>query len=273
MTSVLHCHRSAWPERRGHAPMIETSTTLTTRDGQMPTWIVHPDEPGPFPLVILYMDALGIREELRDMCRRIASVGYGVYLPNLYYRDGGPSFDPAPLARGLVEPAMMALNDALSTAMTVRDCEALLAHAHHNPAIRLPAAAIGYCMGGRHAIAAAAAYPQQIRAMASLHGGRLVTDKADSAHRLIAGMQAEAYFAWAQDDPVAPAQHASLVQQALEARGLPYRLEWHPEALHGFTFPERYCYHKPSAERVWSRLFSLLRRNLSATPSIPKEFS
>ena len=80
--------------------MIETATSIATRDGQMPTWIVHPHETGPFPLVIFCMDALGIREELHDMCRRIASVGYGVYLANLYYRDGGPSFDPAPLAQG-----------------------------------------------------------------------------------------------------------------------------------------------------------------------------
>jgi carboxymethylenebutenolidase len=251
--------------------MIETNTTLTTAAGHMPTWIVHPDESGPFPMVIFYMDALGIREELRDMCRRIASVGYGVYLPNLYYRNGGPSFDAAPLARGHVDPAMMALNDALSMAMTVDDCAALLAHAQHNRVIRMPAAVIGFCMGGRHAIAAAAAYPQQILAMASLHGGLLVTERADSAHRQIARMQAEAYFAWAQDDPVAPEAHAVVVQQALEARGLPYRLEWHLGAQHGFTFPERFCYHKAAAERVWSRLFSLFRGNLSGAPSVQKE--
>ena len=253
--------------------MIESIASIATRDGQMPTWIVHPDEPGPFPLVIFYMDALGIREELRDMCRRIASVGYGVYLANLYYRDGGPSFDAGPLAWGHQDPAMMALNDALSMAMTVSDGAALLAHAQHNSAIRMPAAVIGYCMGGRHAIAAAAAYPEQIKAMASMHGGRLVTDKDNSPHRLIAHMQAEAYFAWAQDDPVASASHAEVVEDALVARGLPYRLEWHAGASHGFTFPERYCFHKPAAEQVWSRLFSLFRRNLQPDPLIQKEIS
>lgn len=247
--------------------MIETATTITTRDGHMPTWIVHPDASGPFPLVIFWMDALGVREELRDMCRRIATVGYGVYLANLYYRDGGPSFDPANLATGQLDPAMLALNDALSMPMTVSDCAALLDHAQHNQAICFPAAVIGYCMGGRHAIAAAAAYPHQIKAMASMHGGRLVSDQDNSPHRLISQIQAEAYFAWAQDDPVAPAADAKAVEDALVARGLPYRLEWHPGALHGFTFPERYCYHKPSAERVWSRLFALFHRSLGTHPS------
>ncbi|MEO6623944.1 MAG: dienelactone hydrolase family protein [Burkholderiaceae bacterium] len=247
--------------------MIETSATITTRDGQMPTWIVHPDEGGPFALVIFYMDALGIRDELRDMCRRIASVGYCVYLPNLYYRAGGPSFDAASLAWGQQDPAMVVLNDGLSMAMTVSDGAALLDHARHNTALRMPAAAIGYCMGGRHALAAAAAYPALIKAMASLHGGRLVTDGDDSPHRLIAGIGAEAYFGWAHDDPVAPASHAKTVEAALAARGLPYRLEWHAGAHHGFTFPERFCYHKQAAECVWSRLFDLFRRTLDAVPS------
>ena len=239
----------------------------------MPTWVVHPDLPGPFPLVIFCMDALGIRDELRDMCRRIASVGYGVYLPNLFYRDGGPSFDSAPLARGELDPAMVALNDALSTSMTLSDCAALMTHAQSNPVICMPAAAIGYCMGGRHAIAAAATYPEQIKALASMHGGRLVTDQDDSPHRLIADIQAEAYFGWAQDDPVAPATHAKVIEDALRARGLPYRLEWHAGALHGFTFPQRFCYHKAAAERVWSRLFDLFRRNLQPIPVKQKEFA
>ena len=247
--------------------MIETAIAVATADGSMPTWIVHPDERGPFPLVIFCMDALGIREELRDMCRRIASVGYGVYLPNLFYRDGSPSFDPAALASGWVDPKMMALNHALSMQMTTSDCAALLAHASQNPAITTPAAVIGYCMGGRHAIAAAAAYPDQIKAMASIHGGRLVSDAGDSPHRLIGQMRAEAYFAWAEDDPVAPASHARIVESALVASGLRHRVEWHVGALHGFTFPERYCYHKQAAERVWARMFSLFRRTLDKSPS------
>lgn len=245
--------------------MIETATSLDTGDGPMPTWIVHPDEPGPYPLVIFLMDALGIREELRDMCRRIASAGYGVYLPDLFHRYGSPSFDPAPLAYGRLDPKMMALNEALSMQMTTADCAAVLEHAARNPSIRLPAAVIGYCMGGRHAIAAAAAFPGRVKAMASLHGGRLVSDAGDSPHRLIGQMQAEAYFAWADDDPAAPAAHAEVMEVALQATGLPYRVEWHAGALHGFTFPERYCYHKQAAERVWARLFSLFSRTINQT--------
>jgi carboxymethylenebutenolidase len=246
--------------------MIEREIVLAAQDGKMPCFVVHPDEGGPFPLVLIMMDALGIREELRDMARRVASAGYYAMLPNLYYRDGGPSFDPAPLAEGKLDPRMMALNDALSMDMTVRDDRALLDFARADAAARLPGAAIGYCMGGRHAIAAAAAYPDAIAALASLHGGRLVADAPDSPHRRIARISAEAYFGWSPDDPTAPLDHKAAIEAALAARGLPHRVELHPGALHGFTFPTRYCHHKAAAERVWSRLFALFARTIAKEP-------
>ena len=66
--------------------MQERVVDIPTRDGQMHSWIFHPDRAGPHPTVILYMDSVGIREELCDMAGRIASVGYYVLVPNLYYR-------------------------------------------------------------------------------------------------------------------------------------------------------------------------------------------
>ncbi len=66
--------------------MIEHDLDIRTTDGAMNTFITHPEEGGPFPVVLFYMDAPGKREELHDMARRIATVGYYVVLPNLYYR-------------------------------------------------------------------------------------------------------------------------------------------------------------------------------------------
>lgn len=196
------------------------------------------------------------------MARRFASAGYYTMLASLFYRDGGPSFDAAPLAQGRLDPHMMALNDALTMDMTVRDTATLLDFAARDPAAGPRAAAVGYCMGGRHAVAAAAAYSDHIRALASLHGGRLVTDAPDSPHRRLAAARAEAYFGWADDDPTAPAAHEAVVAEVLAKRAAPGRLEHHAGALHGFTFPERYCYHKQAAERVWARLFALFRRTI-----------
>jgi carboxymethylenebutenolidase len=75
--------------------MLEQTLGIATKDGAMETFIVHPERGGPYPPVMLMMDAPGIREELRMMARRLATIGYYVLLPNLYYAPGGTqSMDP-----------------------------------------------------------------------------------------------------------------------------------------------------------------------------------
>src|SRR5580704_4537512 len=66
--------------------MIERQIEIATPDGRMNTFICHPERDSPHPVLIFFMDAPGIREELRDMARRLGTVGYYVMLPNLYYR-------------------------------------------------------------------------------------------------------------------------------------------------------------------------------------------
>src|SRR5512142_241560 len=68
--------------------MIEETLDIATQDGAMETFICRPERGGPFPAVMLLMDAHGVREELRAMARRLGTVGYYVLLPNLYYRAG-----------------------------------------------------------------------------------------------------------------------------------------------------------------------------------------
>lgn len=241
--------------------MIERDVELATQDGTMPVFLAHPDEGGKYPVVLVYMDALGVREELRDMTRRFASAGYYAMLANLYYRWGGPSFDGSGLADDKFDPRMMELNGALSMDMTVADTRVQLDFAARDPAAAGIGAAVGYCMGGRHAIAAGEAFGDRIKCFASIHGGRLVTDAPDSPHRRLARASGEAYFGWAIEDSTAPAAHETIIRDVLAKRGLAHRVELHAGALHGFAFPERYCYHKRAAQTVWARLFAMFRRN------------
>jgi carboxymethylenebutenolidase len=242
--------------------MREHNLALETEAGGIPVFVTHPEEGGPHPVVIFYMDALGIREELRDMARRIGTVGYYVMLPNLFWREGGPSFDPTPLAEGKLDPEMVRLNHATTHAMVLADTGRLLDHAAADPAARDPVGTIGYCMGGRHALAAAGTFPDRVAAMVSLHAGFQVTDRPDSVHLLIPKVQAECYFGFADGDPLSPPEHEAVLKDGCRAHGVEARFETYPGAAHGFTFPTRYCYDKPSAERAWERVFALFRRRL-----------
>lgn len=244
--------------------MIEKHLDIETPDGAMNSFVVHPEEGGPHPVVLFYMDAPGKREELHDMARRLASVGYYVVLPNLYYRRAR-EFELKARTPEAMKP-MFELMDSLSNGMTVRDTQAMLKFVDAQPeADARRVGAVGYCMSGPFVFAAAAAFPERLRAIASIHGARMVTDSDDSPHRMAPRIRCETYVACAETDIWAPPEAMARLQAALEAAGTPHRLEWYPEAQHGFVFPRREgIYHRPSAERHWERLFALFGRNLRA---------
>ncbi len=68
--------------------MREQFVDIKTAEGVMEAFVTQPEQGGPFPAVILYMDIWGVREELYDIARRVGTVGYYCLVPDLYYRAG-----------------------------------------------------------------------------------------------------------------------------------------------------------------------------------------
>lgn len=242
--------------------MIERTIDIATNDGATTTFIVHPERGGPRPLVLFLMDAPGIREELRDMVRRIAAVGYYVMLPNLFYREGLLELPPLPPEQSL--PRMYRLIATLDIPKVMADCDAAIDFADRDRAASPGAAAvIGYCMSGQFAISVAARQPERFAAAASIYGTDLVTDRADSPHHAAAKARAELYFAFGERDPHIPLADVRALEVSLKGRASRWEVEVYPGADHGFAFRERPKFHKPSAERHWERLFALFRRQLA----------
>ena len=239
--------------------MQEREIDIATSDGAMNTFIVHPETPGPHPVVLFYMDAPGKREELHDMARRIATVGYYVMLPNLYYRRVR-EFVMAPERR----EDMFGHMNSLTNAMVNEDTRHLLEAASQDPAARGgEAGCVGYCMSGPFVFAAAAAFPDRIAAAASLHGVRLFSEAEDSPHKDAHDIRAELYFGCAETDEWAPPEVIDGLDAHLKSVGANYRIEWYPGTHHGFVFPQREAmYNKAAAERHWEVLFDLFKRNL-----------
>jgi len=248
--------------------MIEHHLDIATADGAMNSFVVHPEEGGPFPVVLFYMDAPGKREELHDMARRIAAMGYFVVLPNLYYRRRRDFQVKERTEAALAE--MFALMATLDAATTACDTRALLEFVDAQPAAAADRiGAVGYCMSGPFVMWAAAAFPERLRCIASIHGANLVTDRPDSPHRMVPRIRCECYFACAEIDKWASPADIQQLQAALQAAGTPHRLEWYPGVEHGFVFPSRgSIYDQAAAERHWERLFSLFGRTLRP-PTLP----
>ncbi|HLJ62557.1 MAG TPA: dienelactone hydrolase family protein, partial [Stellaceae bacterium] len=187
--------------------MIEKTHSIPTRAGAVDTFLCHPERNGPWPAIIFYMDAPGIREELRDMARRLASVGYYVLLPNLYYRAGaGTELGPDALKDATPQRARMwELMKSLSIELIMEDTASLLAFIDAQKEIRKDKiGVVGYCMSGPFVFTAAGRFPERFAATASIYGAGLLTDRPDSPHLLAGRIKGEIYFACAEVDKYAP---------------------------------------------------------------------
>jgi len=246
-------------------PVIEQTLDIATQDGAMETFICHPERGGPFPAVFLLMDAPGIREELRDMARRLGTVGYYVLLPNLYYRAGHDTiFGPTVLDEGSAErERMRAIRIRMAIPPVMDDIGAVLDFADRRTEVKKgPVGCHGYCMSGPYALAAAARYPERITAAASYYGTWLVSDTEESPHLSLDKVKGELYIACAEHDQLAPLPMVEELRTLFRRAGTAGEIEVYPGVHHGFAFPQRWCYDNPAAERHWERLIALYRRRL-----------
>jgi carboxymethylenebutenolidase len=239
--------------------MIERQVDVTTPDGEMTTFTFHPEHGGPYPVVLYLMDAPSIRPALKDMASRLASAGYYVMLPYLFYRGGpfrefGQSDEDMHARRELME--------SVTPTNIVGDAEALLAVAADDPAARDgKVGVVGFCMSGGLAIAVARAFPDRVAAAASIHGAWLVRDTPDSPHEGLDDLDAELYFAWVDEDPTAPPDTIPAMEKALNEAGVTYTIDLITNAVHGFA-PAGERYDRRASELHWERVHSLLQRNL-----------
>jgi carboxymethylenebutenolidase len=245
--------------------MLSSTLDVRTADGVADAYLTRPDNGGPFPGVLLIMDAIGLRPQIERMADRIASSGYVVLAPNVFYRAGRAPVIPLPDftdsgQRGSFMQAVRPLIEELTPQRAARDGAAYL---DYLAGIAAGSAAItGYCMGGRVGWRIAAAYPDRVAALASFHGGGLVTDAPDSPHRSASDLRAEMYFGHADHDPnMTPAQIAEL-DRALDDAGARYRSELYEGAMHGYTMADTAVYDEAAAERHFTELLALLERTL-----------
>ena len=200
--------------------MIERDVIVTTKHGNMPSFAACPDEPGHFPAIIFYMDAPGIREELRNMARRIAKHGYFCLLPDMYYRLGTLRFDiprRTDEMSAVIRPAM----NHLTNALVMDDTAGMLAFLDSQDKVTPgPVGCVGHCMSGRYITTAAARFSHRFAASGSMYGVGIVTDQEDSPHLLLDKVEGELYYAFAETDATVPDHVIPDLKVALERQYL-----------------------------------------------------
>ena len=246
--------------------MIEQTIDIATKDGATTTFICHPERGGPHPVILFYMDAPAIREELRDMVRRLASVGYYVMLPNLYYRSGVMELADIrpPLTGDALWPKMRELMASISIPLIMDDTDALIAFAEKQTGREPRPDRRGRLLHERPVRHQRRGPPSGSRRGGRVHLWRAADDRpADSPHLAAARGKAEIYIACAEIDHWAPVEMIEPLTPGAEDRAASTpRWSSIPKVEHGFAFPARAAYNKDAAERHWERLFALFRRRL-----------
>lgn len=240
---------------------------IETKDGKCPSYVFRPSGEGPWPAVLVFMDGLGIRPAILEIGERLATSGYFVLLPDLFYRSG--PYEPMDAKTVFTNPETRKILAekyfSLATLTNIMsDTRVFLDWLAAQPGVKPGGiGTTGYCLGGLMSLTAAGTYPDRIAAAASYHGGRLATDAPDSPHLLAPRMKARVYVAGAIEDPSFPDDMKAKLEDALTKAGVDHLIETYP-AKHGWV-PRDMLTHDPAcAERHWKTLLGLFGAKLKA---------
>jgi carboxymethylenebutenolidase len=242
-----------------------TELRIATSDGTCPAYVYRPSAPGPWPAVLVFMDGLGIRPAMLEIGQRLATYGYFVLLPDLFYRSG--PYEPMDPHAVFSDPEkrkiLMERFFALATpANIMSDVRAFLEYLAAQPDVRPSGiGTTGYCMGGLMSLTAAGTFPDRVAAAASFHGGRLATDAPDSPHLLAPRMKGRIYVAGAIDDASFPDEMKARLEAALTSAGVDHTIETY-EARHGWVLRDTPVFDSAAAERHWQALYVLFGTTL-----------
>jgi carboxymethylenebutenolidase len=241
--------------------VTESEVNVKTPDGTADCYFVHPAS-GTAAAVLLWPDIFGLRPAMRSMGKRLAESGYSVLVVNPFYRvRKAPTAEKGAATEiKQVMPLMQALNE--TTHMT--DAKAFIAWLDGQPSVarNRKVGTQGYCMGGPIAFRTAAAVPDRVGAVASFHGGGLVTAAPNSPHLQAAKTSAQFLVAVAENDDARAPKDKDVLKETFAKAGRPAEIEVYAGA-HGWCPPDSTVYHEAQAEKAWARLLALYGKALA----------
>ena len=250
------------PKAANALAVTETDVTVTTPDGAADCFFVHPSN-ATAPGVLVWPDIFGLRPAFRQMGKRLAESGYSVLVVNPFYRTKKAPTSEAGTATPIQE--VMPLARSLNETTQMTDAKAFVGWLDGQKAVATnrKVGTQGYCMGGPIAFRTAAAVPDRVGAVASFHGGGLVTDSPNSPHVQAAKTKAQFLIAIAENDDQRSPNEKNVLKETFAKANLPAEIEVYAGAAHGWCPPDSKVYNEPQAEKAWSRLLVLYGKALA----------
>ena len=241
--------------------MIESEVNIATPDGTADSYFAAPLKSSA-PGVLIWTDIYGLRASSRQIAKRLAESGYAVLVPNPFYR-----VKKAPTAEhGTDTPLeqVRPISEHITETTQRTDAKAFIEWLDAQPSVakNRKMGTIGYCFGGQLAFRTAAVKPDRMGAVASFHGGRLVTDQPNSPHLQAAQTHAQFLVAIAQNDDEKEPEAKTVLNKTFANAGVSAEIEVYP-ARHGWCVPDSKAYNQEQAERAWTRLVALFEKALA----------
>jgi carboxymethylenebutenolidase len=219
--------------------------------GMMPAYYAMPAAGGPFPTVLVVQEIFGVHEHIKDVCRRLAKLGYLGVAPELYVRQGDPTKHPD------VPTIFKEIVSKVSDAQVMGDLDATAAWAiAQGKADANKFAVTGFCWGGRITWLYSAHSPR-IRAGVAWYG-RLVGDRNAMTPRqpvdIAAELKAPVLGLYGGADQGIPVATVEQMKTALRAAKVPTEFVVYPDAPHAFHADYRPSYREGPAKDGWRKL-------------------
>jgi carboxymethylenebutenolidase len=217
----------------------------------MPGYRAMPAAGGPFPTVLVVQEIFGVHEHIKDVCRRLAKLGYVAVAPELYARQGDVS------SMSDVQEIVSRVVSKVADDQVMKDLDATVAWVEKSGGGDTRKLGItGFCWGGR-VVWLYAAHNPRLKAGVAWYGRlegntddlhpKNPIDVAASLHAPVLGLYGGA-------DQGIPLDSVERMRKALAAAHKTSEIVIYPDAPHGFHADYRPSYRPDAASDGWKRL-------------------
>jgi carboxymethylenebutenolidase len=230
---------------------------VPVKDGAIPAYRAMPASGGPFPVVLVVQEIFGVHEHIKDICRRLAKLGYLAVAPELYARQ-------ADVSKMELKEIISKVVPTVPDAQVLSDLDATVAWAKASGKADTARLAItGYCWGGRIVWLYTAHNPNVKTGVAWY--GRLI-GQPDELHPrnpidVVAQLNAPVLGLYGAADQGIPVATVDKMRGALKAANKPAEIIVYPDTPHAFFADYRPSYRKAAADDGWKRMIAWFKEH------------